>query len=123
MKKKPTYNLSTSLNDDIVEIVITGELEKKDLQKFVNEISAILKSMNANKFLADIRELKGRYSYVEAYSYVRNYPPHFRIKTAVVDIPENADFEDFHETTANNAGLPLKWFTDIDKARAWLKGK
>jgi hypothetical protein len=42
---------------------------------------------------------------------------------ALVDIPENAAIESFHETTAINGGLSLKWFTDIDAARAWLKSK
>jgi hypothetical protein len=41
----------------------------------------------------------------------------------VVDIPENSDYQSFHENTAVNAGMKLKFFTDIDAARAWLKSK
>jgi len=45
------------------------------------------------------------------------------VNTAVVDIPEHADYESFHEITATNVGLSLKCFTDIDEARVWLKSK
>lgn len=46
-----------------------------------------------------------------------------RIYTAIVDSDENADFENFHENTAYNAGLSYKWFTDIEEAVSWLKDK
>jgi len=41
----------------------------------------------------------------------------------MVDILEHADTAAFHEATAINAGLSFKWFTDIDKARTWIKSK
>jgi hypothetical protein len=44
-----------------------------------------------------------------------------KIKTAFVDIAENADYNSFHEITATNAGLPFKSFTNINAARGWLK--
>ena len=40
-----------------------------------------------------------------------------------VDISENAEFQNFYETVAHNAGVKMKWFTDIDIARDWLKRK
>ena len=43
--------------------------------------------------------------------------------TALVDLKENEDWESFNETTAANVGVSIKWFTDIDAARAWLKSR
>jgi hypothetical protein len=45
------------------------------------------------------------------------------VNAAVVDRQENADKGKFLETTAQNAGHSLKFFTDIDAARSWLKSK
>jgi hypothetical protein len=45
------------------------------------------------------------------------------VNAAVVDRQENADKGEFLETTAQNAGHSLKFFTDIDAARSWLKSK
>jgi hypothetical protein len=45
------------------------------------------------------------------------------VNSAIVDLPENADYQSFQEKTSINAGLSYKWFTDIDAARTWLKNK
>jgi hypothetical protein len=73
--------------------------------------------------LADVRAIKGRF-FTEAFFCVRNYPPDiYRIKVAIVDIPQNADFQSFHEITAKKSGVSFKYFTNIDAARDWLKSK
>jgi len=123
MDNKLTYNISASENDNIVEIIITGEVADHCIDKLVHEVQAILEPMNPKKLLEDVRSLKIKRSITDIYSLVRNYPPLLRIKTAVVDIPEHSGFESFHETTARNAGILMKYFTDINKAREWLKGK
>jgi polyhydroxyalkanoate synthesis regulator phasin len=121
--KTPTYNISTSENEGIVEIVFTGEVTKDFIEKLGIELYAILKPMNPEKLLADVRSLKMPREYIEAYSRFTDYLPPLRVNIAIVDIPENADFESFLEAIANNAGLSLKCFTDISKARSWLKSK
>jgi hypothetical protein len=118
------YNISISENEGIVEIVLAGELERDSIDKLTNEVLAIVKPMNAKKLLVDIRTLKGHFGYIEAYLNVRNFSSSFRgINITLVDIPENAIWESFHERTAINAGVSFKWFTDIDAARAWLKSQ
>jgi hypothetical protein len=59
---------------------------------------------------------------MDTYSFVRRPSDIPRVICAVVDLPENAVFLNFLETTARNAGLLLNCFTDIDDARAWLNG-
>jgi hypothetical protein len=123
MGNEPTYKIAVFENDGIIEVTITGEVADHDVDKMENDVQAVLKPMNPKKLLADVRSLKIQRSIVDTYNRVRNYPPLMRIKTAVLDIPDHADFQKFHETTANNAGIPMKFFMDIDEARAWLKSR
>jgi hypothetical protein len=125
MEKKPTYNVKVSIEDDILELAWTGDItELGTHETMMKEIIAIERSTNVKNKLVDIRNLKGRLGTVELYEFVRNYPSDRpRLRTAIVDNQECAQTASFHETTAINAGLPLKWFTDIDEARAWIKSK
>lgn len=124
MEKKEKYQISTSVNEEILEIVLTGELINDSLKIMRNEFLAIEKLMNTENVLIDFRALKGCISYIEAYICARNLAPDRpMINTALVDIAENADDGLFLETAALNAGLSFKWFAEIDKARAWLKSK
>jgi hypothetical protein len=122
MEEKPGYHLSTFVNEGVTEIVISGEVSENAVEKLQNEVFAIMKSTAARNVVVDVRAIKGRFGFFEAYFRVRNYPPDRPIvNTAVVDLPENQEFESFHETTARNAGLSLKCFTDIQAALDWLR--
>jgi hypothetical protein len=124
MGKRAKYQTSVSEEKGILEVVITGQLTESDADKITEEVSTISKSSSAEGLLVDVRYLKHSIGFTKTYERVRNYPPHmYKIPFAMVDIPENNDFQSFHETTALNAGLQFKWFTDIDAARAWLKSK
>ncbi|MBN1366245.1 MAG: hypothetical protein JW976_15700 [Syntrophaceae bacterium] len=125
MKKEKTYNILSSVNDNVLEVIIKGDISSLNShQTMLNEMLDIEKSANVNKQLVDIRKLKGRLTTIELYSLVRDYPADRpRMIIALVDTPEYAETASFHETTAFNAAIKLKWFTDIDKAREWLKGK
>jgi hypothetical protein len=124
MENKQKYIISTSVDEDILEIIITGEITRNFLEKLQNEVIAAIKSMNTQNVLIDVRALKGRFGFSEAYFRVRDYPSDLpRVNTACVDLIENAEYQSFHESTSVNAGLSFKWFSDIDPARAWLKSK
>jgi len=124
MEKKQKYNISTSVNKDILEIIITGEITADSIEKLQNEVIAIAKLINPQNVLVDVSALKGRFGFTEAYFRVRDYPADLpRVNIACVDLAENAEYESFHENTSVNAGLSFKWFSDIDAARAWLKSK
>lgn len=123
-KNKSAYNLLTFQNDEdeIVEIVISGEVTKASVSDLTNEVHVIARSMDARNLLCDIREVKGRFGYSETYFQVMNIPSFFyNINTVFVDLPEHADIRTFHEYTARTTGIPFKWFTDPDDGRAWLK--
>jgi hypothetical protein len=120
MKKKAEYQISASVNDGILEIILTGEVVENNFRNLQYEINAIIEGNGIENVLWDVRA----FANAGAFDRFRNYRPAFyRMNFAAVDLPENADFESFQEVTAKEAGLSFKWFTDIDAARAWLKSK
>jgi hypothetical protein len=124
MEVKTGYTISSSVHEGILEIVITGEVAKDAVAGLMNEVFSMIRSMGARFLLVDVRAVKGRYGYAEAFLRVRSYPADVaQVNTAVVDTQENAAFESFHEMAAGNVGRSLKWFTEIEAARAWLKGR
>ena len=124
MEEKATYRISTSVNEGIVEIIITGELTKETMDKLHDEALKSIGEGNGKAVLCDIRNLKGPQEIAAAYFRVRSVPANFRIMPlAVVERPGNWEFKSFYETTAANAGQSMKWFEDIESARAWLKSK
>jgi len=124
MENKPDYQVVTSVHEGIVEIAITGELTSSALQSLHAEVIAIIRAQNAKAVLCDVRALKGPQDISEAYYRARSIPVDIkRLSAAVVEQPNDVAYQSFHETTAANIGMSLKWFTDIDAARAWLKSK
>ena len=121
MEKKEKYQVFSSVNEGILEIVVTGAVAESTYENVVTEVNAIIKVNNATKAIADFRAIDKRIDCTEIYRYVRNYDAVlFDIQYAIVDLPENVHYK----TAAKNAGLTsLMWFTDIDAARAWLKSK
>lgn len=123
MKIESTYTISVYLNRDILEIIFTGELTRGSHDKIVSDVVFAIRENGAN-VLIDISALKGRLGIADSYQCVRNLPSHiYNMHFAMVNINGQDELERFQETTALNAGIKVKWFTDIDAARAWLKGK
>lgn len=124
MEEKTDYQISTSVNEGIIEIVITGELTKNTINRLHAEVIAIIRENNAKAVLCDVRSANGPHEIIEAYFRVRSIPQDVKIlPSAVVDRPENLDYQSFYETTAANIGQSMKWFTDMESARAWLKNR
>ena len=123
MGKKSEYQISSSVNEGILEIIFTGEVTKSTVEKLAIEGAVIIIENGLKNVLVDIRALKGRLGIMDTYSFVRSPSEKPRVNCAVADLPENAEYIKFLETTALNAGLSLNCFTDIDAARAWLKSK
>lgn len=121
MEREAKYKISSSPNDDFLEIILTGDITKNAVEKLAIETAAIVIEDGSKNVLVDVRGLKGRLGVFETYSIVRNPYEKPKVNCAVVDLPENLDFIKFLETTSINAGLLLKTFIDIDAAKAWLK--
>jgi hypothetical protein len=124
MEKKEKYKIFSFVNNGVLEIFFTGEVTVDNAEEIMNEIVALQKSMNTKNELIDVRNLNGSLGYAKTHLFVScmlSGKP--KIKTAFVDIAENADYNSFHEITATNAGLPFKSFTNVDAARGWLKSR
>jgi hypothetical protein len=125
VEKKEKCQISSSVNESILEIIITGEFAASDIEELQNKVADIIQAKEAKNLLVDSRAINGpRIGIVENYTAVRRpFPTIPKVNVAVVDHPENADKGKFLETTAQNAGHSLKYFTDIDAARTWIKSK
>jgi hypothetical protein len=123
MDEKTNYQISSLVNEGIIEIVITGEVTKSTMDRLHAEVITIIKEANAKAVLCDIRPLKGPHEEITAAYYrARSIPLDVtKLPAAIVDPSENSAYLSFYETTAANVGHPLKWFTDMDSARAWLQ--
>ncbi len=124
MKEDSDYQLSSTLHEGLLEIVISGNLTGAAVAALHNQVIALIQTNHARAVLCDVRDAKGPTEFGEAYYRVRRYPRDlFKLPLAIVEPPTHVAYQSFHETTAANAGLSLKWFSDIDEARAWIKMK
>jgi hypothetical protein len=121
MEKKPEYKISSSVNDEILEINLTGEMTKHSIDQVAVEAGVIISESGLKNILVDVRALKGRLGIMDTYAFVRSPAEKPKVKSALVDLTEHKEYLKFLETTARNAGISLKCFVDIDAARAWLK--
>lgn len=124
MEQHAEYQISSSIKDEMLEIILTGAETQNTFRKMTTDIDNVIIKSSVKNVLIDCRELKGRIGITDTYERVRSYtPPIYKVKIALIDLHENSEYQNFHETTAINAGMRFKWFTDADDARTWLKGK
>jgi len=123
MTDKIAYQISISVNEGIMEIVLEGEVTAATINSLHLDVIKSIQEYEAIALLCDIRGLKG-YSedYASAYFRVRTLPPDIKLLPAAIVLqPFGEAFASFYETTSSNAGHIVKWFTDIAAAKNWLK--
>ena len=124
MEENSRHQLLTRMNDGTLEIVITGQLTKKGIDELHAEVIAIIKEKKPQSLMADIRSAKGPKDVTDAYFRARSIPSDVKIlPAAIVGQTEDEEYSSFYEATAANVGQSMKFFTDIETARAWLKSK
>ena len=124
MEKKAEYQLSTSVNEGMFKIIMTGKVTAGSIEKLHTKVTAVIKANGIENLLVDVSAVEGRFRIAETYLYViRSFPDRPEVNNAVVDIPEDAKFLSFYDDTAIDAGLSVKGFTNIDAARDWLKSR
>ena len=122
MEKKAEYQLTTSVNEGMFEIIMTGKVTAGSIEKLHDEVTVVIKATGIENLLVDVSAVEGRFRIAETYLYViRSFPDRPEVNNAVVEIPDNANFLSFYDDTAINAGLSVKGFINIDAARDWLK--
>ena len=125
MEEKTGYQLSVSVGESIVEIVIAGEINQQNIQKLHEEMIEILKRKDARAVLVDLRAAKTyQDSIAKAYFRVRSYPLDIiKMPAVIVDASKDAAFVSFFETTAANIGQTIIWFSEIEAGKEWLKSR
>jgi hypothetical protein len=124
MEENTSFQLSYSVNDGIVEIVFTGEITKSTHGRLRAEVITILRENNAAAVLCDVRAMRGPNEIVDAFKRVTSIPSDVASRPcAIVESAVNREFQLFYEATAANAGQSMKYFTDIETARCWLKSR
>lgn len=118
MENEIAYQLSSSVNGGILEIVITGSSIGDTFEKMMHEVDAILRKNDSKEVILDIRSFEEHIDSIEFYHYARKHNLFISgVKTAVVDLQEKTSFA----VALKNAGVPVERFTDIDSARRWIK--
>jgi hypothetical protein len=124
MEKKAEYQLTTSVNEGLFEIIMTGKVTAGSIEKLHDEVAVVIKATGIENLLVDVSAVEGRFRIAETYLYVmRSFPDKPEVDNAVVDIPDNAKYLSFYDDKATNAGLSVKGFANIDAARDWLKSR
>ena len=118
MKERAQYQTSTSMNDGVLEIVVTGRVTELDIPHLQKEFKSY-REAECYRMLVDIRALDK--SVNPAILFFVICPERVMDKTAIVDISENKKYKSFWENLANHHMIKLKWFCNIDDARDWLK--
>lgn len=120
MGEKARYEISSSFNEEILEIVIKGEVSARNFGNVVGELNELIRTNKAKKAIADFRAIDRRLDTADMYRYFRNYEIIlFEIQYAIVDHSENIEYK----TAAIDAGLTsLMWFNDMESAREWIRG-
>jgi hypothetical protein len=117
MENVIAYQISPSVNDGILEVVITGS-SIGTFEKMMYEVDAILEANGAKEVIFDIRSYEEHIESTAFYQYARKHNFFiYGVKTAVVDLQEKTSFA----IALRNAGVPVERFADIDLARKWIK--
>jgi hypothetical protein len=118
MEKKEDYQISKSMNEGVLEIAVTGKVTEHNIPVLQEEFNSH-RAAGCYKLLIDIRSIDG--SVDESALYHIKRPRRTIGKTAVVDRPEHEQYKMFWEKLTGYSPMELKWFSDIEAAREWLK--
>jgi hypothetical protein len=118
MENNVAYQISSSVNDGIIEVVITGSSIGDTFEKMMYEVDAILEANDAKEVIFDIRSFEEHIDSTTFYHYAKKHNFFiYGVKTAVVDLQAKTSFA----IALKNAGVPVERFADIDLARKWIK--
>jgi len=115
METAKEYQISSSVNDRFLEVVVTGNAIDSEFEKMMNEVDSILKANRAKKAIFDIRAIGGRLPHTELYRFVRNHPSIiYEIPSAIVDIPKTITIR-LHQNmlVCHGNGLPISILLEI----------
>jgi len=119
MEQNTDYQISTSVNEGILAILITGTLSGNNIPKIQKEVDA-LRINKGNKVLLDVRAVSEGKTFSDTLYYLRQ-PESATGKTAILDHPDNEFIKPFFERLSKGSFFTVKWFSDFEAARKWLQ--
>lgn len=121
--QKPAYYLSSSVNGEIYEFVVSGKFTMDSVEFLRKEVQDRAKSLKAKKLLCDLRGVELDFGYSQTYFIASTVPSFYQnIHTAFVGNSEHNHLHSFHEYFTKMSGISMKWFVDPEEARKWLMG-
>ena len=118
-----TYVISEDEDNNLVNLVVQGSLNKLEGEKVIVETRA-LASEKQYGILCDITQATFNVTLADWFYLVRNkdvYPNVGTEKTAILINPDNWKIFKYVEDVTQNVGLKIKIFRNKDDAMAWLK--
>jgi len=118
MEITTTYQILSSVNDEVLEIELRGTARGDDFEKMIHEVDSLLEANDAKEVIIDIRSFEEHLESTTIYRYSRKHKFFIAgVKTAVVDRQEKTMFA----MALKNAGVSVERFIDTDLARKWIK--
>jgi hypothetical protein len=121
MGKGEGYNITTSWAGCVLEMRISGQMTSGNPEMIASDVFKIAEDNRPARVLIDVTGFQGRQNISDYFRDMKKFPlVHYIVKTAVVDLPENKAMSSFQETAMVNVGFEIRFFTNLEKARAWL---
>jgi len=115
------YKFKHEIKGDTLCVTYTGRIKKKQMDKIMNKIYALLYQYNSDKILIDALDSNVHLEMTEILSIAKTHPPVFkRAKTAVVEKEKKKAQYSLYQTVTENNDLNLCFFNSVKEAEAWL---
>jgi hypothetical protein len=118
------HRIEHQVEGKLLKIQLSGPFEANRAQPIIEEVWGLVQNSGAQLLLVDVCQLEGRVSLSQTFFNIRSYPTAgAALRTAIVELPENMEQANFHDTAASNMGFNIRHFTEEKEALAWLRGE
>ena len=115
------YRLKHEVKGDILHVTYSGKIRKKQMDKIMNKIYALLYKHHSKKVLIDSLSADVHLELAEIMVMAKTHPPVFkRTKTAVVEKEKKQAQFSLYQTVTENHDVNLRFFTTMKEAEEWL---
>lgn len=115
------YKFSSSVKGDVLHVVYSGRIRKKEIEEIMTKIYALQYKHNVHKILIDSLKADVQLEMAHVMQMAKTHPPVFKkAKTAVVEKPKNKAQYELYQAVTENYDVNLKFFNDMKEAETWL---
>lgn len=121
MNKAKPYSIKLEVKEEYLYVIVGGEtLSAEIANQYWDEIAEERRKLKKTKILIE-KDFTRSVSLAEMYAMGINLGNKFKGRTiAFLDRYGNEDVNDFGQLVAENQGVKLKVFTNVDDAEKWL---